>query len=54
MAADASSGTANSAKVVELEVTDEDALDILSAMGNGLQKATLVICPPPATATAPQ
>lgn len=49
MAADAG-GSSSSNKTVTLEATDQDALEIQGALGNGSQKATLVIVAPPATA----
>lgn len=52
MASEAGSGS-SAPKVVTLEVTDAEATDILSALGSGMQRATLVICPPPAAASAP-
>ncbi len=40
--------------VVTLEVTENQAAEIISAVGSGGQRATLVICPPPATGPAPR
>jgi Flp pilus assembly protein CpaB len=52
-AADQYDNSASGSKSVTLEVTEDQAKQLLGAVGPGAQKVTLLLCPTPAAASAP-